>query len=67
MEANFVVLFDYCTSEIIKIKLSEREQIKAESFDDFEDYLKTLEEQYDFKLKDCCWISCNYLRERNYF
>lgn len=67
MEANFIVLLDYYTSEIIKIKLSEEEQIKAESYDDFEDYLKTLEEEYDFRLENCNWMSCNYLRERNCF
>lgn len=50
----------------IKIRLTD-EQLKAsEEYDDFGDFLSTLEEDYDFRVKDCLYMTCHNLTERNY-
>ena len=38
----------------------------AESYEDFEEFIYTLEEKYNFKLFNCCWMSCEVLSERSY-
>ena len=63
---EYVVLLDYSDGEIIKIRLSEQETILADEVEDFEEFLRTLEEKYDFKLDNCCWMSTTNLKERSY-
>lgn len=66
MNTNYVIILDYSVGEIIKIKL-DKEQIKeSEKYDDFESYLETLEDKYDFRLKDCLWMTCENLIERSF-
>ena len=66
MNTNYIVILDYSVGEIIKIKL-DKEQIKeSEKYDDFESYLETLEDKYDFRLKDCLWMVCENLTERSF-
>ena len=56
METNYIIILDYSVGEVIKIRLT-KEQIKeSEKYDDFETFLSTLEEVYDFRLKDCLWM-----------
>lgn len=57
---------DFSTGELIKIKLSDRELKESEEYDDFGDFLSTLEAKYDFRLKDCLYMICHTLSERNY-
>lgn len=57
---------DFSTGELIKIKLSDRELKESEEYDDFGDFLSTLEAKYDFRLKDCLYMTCHTLSERNY-
>lgn len=57
METSCVVLLNYATSEIIKIKLTDEEFAEGENSMDFEGFLMDLEEKYQFRLKDCCWMS----------
>ena len=45
METEYVILLDFSTGEIIKIKLSERQRKESEQYDDFEEYLATLEKE----------------------
>ena len=66
MEPRYVILIDFSTGELIKIRLSD-EQLKAsEEYDDFEEFLSTIEEDYGFRLKDCLYMTCHNLSERNY-
>ena len=65
METNYIIILDYSVGEIIKIKLT-KEQIKeSEKYDDFETFLSTLEEVYDFRLKDCLWMTTENYQERS--
>ena len=63
---EYIVLLDYTGGEVIKIRLSEQETILADEAEDFEEFLRTLEEKYDFRLDNCCWMSTTNLRERSY-
>lgn len=66
METNFIIILDYSVGEVIKIRLT-KEQIKeSEKYDDFETFLSTLEEVYDFRLKDCLWMCTESYQERSY-
>ena len=67
MEANYLVLLDFCTGQIIKIKLTEEEKSKSETYEDFEEFMQTeLQEKYEFRTKDVCWMTCEDLDERMY-
>lgn len=66
MEPRYIILMDFSTGELIKIKLSDRELKESEEYDDFGDFLSTLEAKYDFRLKDCLYMTCHTLSERNY-
>ncbi len=63
---EYVVLLDYSDGEIIKIRLSEQESILADEAEDYEEFLQTLEDKYDFRLDNCCWMSTTNLKERSY-
>ena len=66
MKANYLVLLDYSIGELIKIHLKEKEKIESENYEDFEEFICTLEEKYNFKLSNCSWMSCEVLSERSY-
>ena len=66
MDINYIVLLDYSVGELIKIHLTEQEKIESESYQDFEEFIYTLEDKYDFKLSNCSWMSCEVLSERSY-
>ena len=66
MKVNFLILLDCSVGELIKIRLSEEEKIEAESYEDFEEFICTLEDKYNFRLSDCSWMSCDVLSERSY-
>lgn len=57
---------DFSTGELIKIRLSDQELKKSEEYDDFGDFLSTLEDKYEFRLRDCLYMTCHNLSERNY-
>ena len=63
---EYVVLLDYSDGEIIKIRLSEQESILADEAENFEEFLQTLEEKYDFRLDNCCWMSATKIKERSH-
>lgn len=65
-QTKFVLLLDYTGGTLIKIKLTEEEQEKSLEYDDFEDFLHTLEDKYEFRLRDCEWMSVNEITEREY-
>lgn len=66
MEANYIIILDFSVGEIIKIKLTETEKHESEKYEDYEDFLKTLEKRYDFRLEDCIWMTTEKLSERSY-
>ena len=44
MDINYIVLLDCSVGEIIKIRLSTEEKIESEKYDDFSEFLETLED-----------------------
>ena len=66
MRTNFLILLDCSVGELIKIRLTEQEKIESESYQDFEEFIYTLEDKYNFRLSDCSWMSCEVLSERIY-
>lgn len=57
---------DFSTGELIKIKLTNEELKASDEFETFEEFLDTLEDKYDFRVKDCLYMTCQTLSERNY-
>lgn len=49
METNYIIIFDYSAGEVIKIKLTKEQIEESYKYDDFEAFLETLEDKYDFK------------------
>lgn len=66
MSKKYVLLLDYAGGTLIKIKLTKKEQEESEKYEDFESFLHTLEEKYEFRLRDCEWMSVNKITEREY-
>ncbi len=66
MDINYIVLLDSSKGEIIKIRLSEEEKLELEEYDDFSEFMETLEDKYDFNLNCCSWMTCDVLSERSY-
>ena len=66
METNYLILLDYSVGEVIKIRLSSEEKIESEKYEDFSEFLETLEDKYGFNLNCCSWMSCEILSERSY-
>ena len=66
MKANFLILLDCSVGELIKIRLTEQEKIESESYQDYEEFIYTLEDKYDFRFSNCSWMSCDVLSERSY-
>ena len=66
METNYLILLDYSVGELIKIRLTEQEKIESESYQDYEEFIYTLEDKYDFRLSNCSWMCCEVLSERSY-
>ena len=66
METNYLILLDYSVGELIKIRLTEQEKIESESYEDFEEFIYTLEDKYNFRLSNCSWMCCEVLSERSY-
>ena len=66
METNYIIILDYSVGEVIKIKLTPEQIKESEEYDDFESFLSTLEDEYDFRLKDCIWMTTESYLERSY-
>ena len=67
METNYVVILDFCTATVIKIRLTIEQIEKSYKYEDFEEFLSTLEDRYHFQVKNCYWMTCETLNEGNYF
>ena len=66
MKPRYIILMVFSTGELIKIKLTEAELKASGEFETFEEFLDTLEDKYDFRVKDCLFMTCQILSERNY-
>lgn len=66
MEANYIIILDFSVGEIIKIKLTETEKQESEKYENYENFLRTLENKYDFRLEDCIWMTTENLSERQF-
>ena len=66
MEPRYIIIMDFSTGELIKIRLKDEQLTASEEYEDFGEFLSTLEEEYDFRLKDCLYMTCHTLSERNY-
>lgn len=66
MEPRYIILMDFSTGELIKIKLTEEELKASDEFETFDEFLDTLEEKYDFRVKNCLYMTCQTLSERHY-
>lgn len=66
MEPRYIIIIDFSIGELIKIKLTDEQLKSSEEHEDFEEFLSSLEEEYDFRLKDCLYMTCHSLSERNY-
>lgn len=61
METKYVLILDYCTGTLSIIELTEEEINESYNYEDFELFLETLEDKYDFRLKDCSWMTTERL------
>lgn len=61
METNYVIILDFCGGYLNIIHLTEEEIKESEGYDDFSDFLHTLEDKYEFRLKDCEWMTVETL------
>ena len=66
MDINYIGLLDCSVGEVIKSRLSAEEKIESEKYDDFSEFLETLEDKYGFNLSCYSWMSCEVLSERSY-
>lgn len=66
MESRYVIIMDFSTGELIKIRLSDEQLKTSEEYDDFGDFLATLEDDYDFRVKNSLYMTSQNLIERNY-
>ena len=66
MEPNYVIILDYCSGSLSIIHLTKEEIEESEKYDDFEEYLVTLEDKYGFGLKNCNWMTTDNLEIYRY-
>lgn len=66
MEPRYIIILDFTIGELIKIKLSDNEIKESEKYEDFSEYLTTIEDKYGFILKNSLYMTTNSLSERNY-
>lgn len=56
MEPRYVIILDFCIGALNIIRLTNGEVKESERYDDFESFLSTLEDKYDFRLNNCQWM-----------
>lgn len=66
MEPRYVLLLDYNSGNLTIIRLTDDELKASERYDDFEEFLATLEDRYQFRLKDCNWMTTESLTINRY-
>lgn len=66
MEPNYIILMDFSTAELIKIKLTDDELKASEEYESFDEFLSTIEDKYELRVKDCLFMTCQTFSEREY-
>lgn len=66
METNYVVILDFCTATVIKIRLTKEQIEEFYKYGNFEEFLSTLENKYGFQVRNCYWMTCETLNEKSY-
>ena len=61
MEPKYVILLDYSGGYVNIIKLTDDELAESEKYDNFESFLYTLEDKYEFRVANCCFMTCENL------
>ncbi len=61
MEPRYVVILDFCIGALNIIRLTDDEVKESRIFDDFENFLSTLEDKYGFRLNNCQWMTTENL------
>lgn len=66
MEPKYVLILDFCVGCLNIIELTEEEQKASEKYEDFSDFLSTLEEKYGFRVANSQWMITESLSIYNY-
>ena len=61
MEPRYVIILDFCIGVLNIIRLTDEEVKESERYDDYEEYLSTLEDKYGFRLNNCQWMTTENL------
>lgn len=61
MEPRYVIILDFCIGALNIIRLTDGEVKESEQYDDFENFLSTLEDKYGFRLDNCQWMTTENL------
>ena len=61
MEPRYVIIVDFCIGALNIIRLTDEEVKESGKYDDFEEYLSTLEDKYGFRLNNCQWMTTENL------
>lgn len=61
MEPRYVIILDFCIGVLNIIRLTDDEVKESEKYDNFENFLSTLEDKYGFRLNNCQWMTTENL------
>lgn len=61
MEPRYVIILDFCIGVLNIIRLTDEEVKESEQYNDFENFLSTLEDKYGFRLNNCQWMTTENL------
>ena len=56
MGPKYVLILDFFVGCLNIIRLTDEELRESENYDDFEDFLITIEGKYGFRLNNCQWM-----------
>ena len=56
MGPKYVLILDFCVGCLNIIRLTDEELRESENYDDYEDFLITIEGKYGFRLNNCQWM-----------
>ena len=61
MEPKYVLILDFFVGCLNIIRLTDEELRESENYENFENFLITIEDNYGFKLKNCNWMTTENL------
>lgn len=61
MEPKYVLMLNLCVGCLNIIKLTDEELKESEMYEDFENFLSTIEEKYGFRLSNYQWMTTEEL------